>query len=110
MDLSMYQTCTHRTAVYPGCGSGDLLAVLYASLGLAGEAGEVANKVKKLLRDEDTPEKRKEIAAELGDVLWYLARVTEELGEDLGEIGQENLQKLEARQARGTIRGSGDRR
>ena len=90
---------------------GTMAGVQYLALGLTGEAGEVANKVKKLIRDGgDTPDKRKEIGKELGDVCWYLAVLAEELGSNLGKIMEDNLDKLEDRRARGVLGGSGDNR
>ncbi len=83
------------------------------TLGLVGEAGEIANKVKKIIRDNGgvvTPEQASQIAAEVGDVLWYVAALSRELGVDLGEVAQANIQKLTDRQARGVIGGSGDNR
>ena len=101
-----YQQSACKTAIFP-----KELGVQYLALGLTGEAGEVANKVKKLIRDGgDTPDKRKEISKELGDVCWYLAVLAEELGSNLGKIMEDNLNKLEDRRARGVLGGSGDNR
>jgi NTP pyrophosphatase (non-canonical NTP hydrolase) len=85
----------------------------YMALGLAGEAGEVANKAKKVIRDNDsalTLEARKAILDELGDVLWYVAGVASVLGASLEEVAQKNLDKLQARKSSGTLQGSGDSR
>lgn len=109
MELSDYQALSRRTATYPDAGDN----LVYPTLGLAGEAGEVAEKVKKLLRDEDGvlgDERRSAIAAELGDVLWYVAQVATEAGLELEEIAQANLDKLLSRQRRGVLSGSGDDR
>ena len=109
MDFSDYQQRSRVTAVYPGAGDN----LVYPTLGLAGEAGEVAEKVKKLIRDDAgvlSDERRAAIAKELGDVLWYVAQVATEAQLDLGEIAVENLRKLLSRQERGVLQGSGDDR
>jgi NTP pyrophosphatase (non-canonical NTP hydrolase) len=109
MLISEYQELSRRTATYPGAGDN----IVYPTLGLAGEAGEVAEKVKKLLRDDDgvmSRERREALAGELGDVLWYVAQVATEAGLDLEEIAQGNLDKLLSRQRRGVLSGSGDSR
>ena len=109
MLLSDYQKQSRRTAVYPNAGSD----IYYPTLGLASEAGEVAGKVKKVLRDNNgkmTDERRIELKAELGDVLWYVAQLATELGFDLDEVASENLDKLFSRQDRGVLQGSGDNR
>lgn len=113
MSFQTYQEATLDTAVYPGAGEGDLGAIVYTTLGLAGEAGEIPNKVKKILRDSGgtiTKETREAISKEIGDVLWYVARLADELGYNLGYIAEENLDKLESRVARGVLGGSGDDR
>jgi NTP pyrophosphatase (non-canonical NTP hydrolase) len=109
MLISEYQELSRRTATYPGAGDN----IVYPTLGLAGEAGEVAEKVKKLLRDDGgvlSADRRDALAGELGDVLWYVAQVATEAGLDLDEIAQGNLDKLRSRQRRGVLSGSGDRR
>jgi NTP pyrophosphatase (non-canonical NTP hydrolase) len=109
MLISEYQELSRRTATYPGAGDN----IVYPTLGLAGEAGEVAEKVKKLLRDDGgvmSEERREALAGELGDVLWYVAQVATEAGLDLEEIAQGNLDKLLSRQRRGVLSGSGDSR
>ncbi len=109
MDISEYQRRSRATAVYPDAG--DNLA--YPALGLCGEAGEAAEKVKKAMRDDGgvlTEERREALAAELGDVLWYVAQLATEAGLDLGEIAGDNLAKLLSRQERGVLQGSGDTR
>lgn len=108
--MNDYQGRAALTALYPDSGTGSVFALSYVALGLAGEAGEISNKVKKLLRDGDTPELREAIAAELGDVLWYLARAAEEIGLPLGVVADRNLTKLASRAERGAITGSGDQR
>ena len=89
-------------------------ATEYLTLGLTGESGEIANKVKKFIRDGAPPDeyeaKKIEIGYEIGDVMWYCAVLAEEMGMDLGHIMENNLQKLADRKARGTLSGSGDNR
>lgn len=107
-----YQLGTAETAKYPGAFEGNAIALSYLGLGL-GEAGEVQGKIKKILRDaggEISPEAAKEIGKELGDVLWYVGRMADELGFGLEDIAQANLDKLADRKARGVIGGSGDNR
>jgi NTP pyrophosphatase (non-canonical NTP hydrolase) len=109
VDISEYQRRSRATAVYPDAG--DNLA--YPALGLCGEAGEAAEKVKKAMRDDGgvlSDERREALAAELGDVLWYVAQLATEAGLDLGEIAGDNLAKLLSRQERGVLQGSGDTR
>lgn len=108
MHFDLYQFRATKTAVYPAS-----YKVMYPSLGLAAEAGEVANKVKKIYRDKDgvlSPQDAKEIAHEVGDVLWYLAALAKDLGYELSEIAEMNVLKLEDRMARGVLQGSGDNR
>ncbi len=104
-----YQKATAQTAKYP-----PQMALVYLSLGIASEAGEVAGKMKKRIRDGDSKMTREEwiqaMSSEIGDVLWYCARLADELGLDLGNIAQENMSKLLDRKARGVIGGSGDKR
>jgi NTP pyrophosphatase (non-canonical NTP hydrolase) len=108
LELADYQRLSRRTARYP---RSDWLA--YPALGLAGEAGEVAEHAKKAIRDDAgtvTEQRRAALAAELGDVLWYAAQLASELGLGLDEIAQANLDKLASRQRRGVLSGSGDER
>jgi NTP pyrophosphatase (non-canonical NTP hydrolase) len=108
MDLSEYQRQSRRTAEYPREAW-----LAYPALGLAGEAGEVAEHAKKAIRDdagEVSDERRAAMSKELGDVLWYVAQLATELGLDLNEIAGQNLEKLFSRQARGVLSGSGDDR
>ena len=103
-----YQISAVKTAIY-----GDHNKIFYPALGLAGEAGEVCNKVKKIFRDNNgqlTGEKREELAAELGDVLWYCAALANDLGLSLDIIARMNIIKLNSRKEAGTIGGSGDNR
>ena len=109
MSFADYQQRSRATAVYPGAGEN----LLYPTLGLCGEAGEGAEKVKKMLRDDDgvlTAERREALAKELGDVLWYVAQVATEAELDLQEVADANLRKLLSRQERGVLQGSGDER
>jgi NTP pyrophosphatase (non-canonical NTP hydrolase) len=109
VDLASYQARSRQTAVYPNAGDN----LVYPALGLCGEAGEVAEKIKKALRDDGgtlTPERRAALAAELGDVLWYLAQLSTEAGLDLAELAEANLAKLLSRQERNVLQGSGDNR
>lgn len=87
--------------------------IVYPTLGLANEAGEVAGKIKKLFRDKGgriTGDDRAALKMELGDVLWYLAQICTELDLDLAEVAAANLEKLRSRQERGAIGGDGDER
>jgi len=84
---------------------------MYVALGLAGEVGEVCNKIKKVIRDDRgivTPLVQTQLAAELGDCFWYLARLTDELKLKSDVILQNNMDKLNSRKARGKLKGSGD--
>ena len=109
MNFSDYQIKSQATAKYPAIGHG----VIYPTLGLVNEAGEVAGKIKKVFRDksgEISAETREALKAELGDVLWYLAQTCTELEISLDEVAESNLTKLLDRQARGKIQGDGDNR
>lgn len=105
-----YQEWTRSTAIYPSAGGKDLPALMYCALGLCGEAGEVADKVKKLYRDGMDFELTQNVKKELADVMWYLARVADELGMTLSELMDMSYRKLEDRKARNVIGGSGDNR
>ncbi len=109
MDFNEYQTKSRKTAGYPAIGH----PVIYPTLGLANEAGEVAGKIKKVFRDKEgqiSAETRQALKADLGDVLWYIAQVATELGLSLDEIAEYNITKLYDRLERGKIRGDGDNR
>jgi NTP pyrophosphatase (non-canonical NTP hydrolase) len=109
------EQCASEFAFYPGM-------LIYPALGLAGEAGEVVEKVKKLVRDDEMPldenfhtseidpEKRLAIALELGDVMFYVAMIADDIDYTLSEIADMNLEKLADRKNRGHLRGSGDNR
>jgi NTP pyrophosphatase (non-canonical NTP hydrolase) len=109
MNFEDFQKIVKKTSIYPSQGNN----VAYVTLGLAGEAGEVADKVKKLIRDDKgilTPDKKKEMIKELGDVLWYLTACAIELGVNLEDVAQRNAHKVEDRKARGVLSGEGDNR
>jgi NTP pyrophosphatase (non-canonical NTP hydrolase) len=114
-----YQLGAYKTAVHPGAGvqagalEGGVEAWVYLSLGLNGEAGEVAEVVKKALRDDHgvlTPESRAKLEKEMGDVLWYLARLADVTGFSLEAVARHNLEKLADRAARKVLAGSGNDR
>jgi len=102
-DFDAYQIQAKKTAIYPKSDG-----LTYTALGLANESGEYCGKLKKFIRDGFFDDKA--AADELGDVLWYLALCAEELGYDLSEIAQMNLDKLKDRANRGVLGGSGDTR
>ncbi len=109
MNFEEYQKESRKTAVYPPIGK----EFVYPALGLAGEAGEVAEKVKKIFRDENgevSETKRLELQKELGDVLWYVAQLATEFGLQLDDVARHNLEKLRSRQERGALHGDGDNR
>jgi NTP pyrophosphatase (non-canonical NTP hydrolase) len=108
VELTEYQRLSRRTAEYPREAW-----LAYPALGLAGEAGEVAEHAKKAIRDDGgslSDERKTAMSKELGDVLWYVAQIATELGLDLNAIAEENLEKLLSRQQRGVLSGSGDER
>lgn len=107
-DLDMYQKVALTTAIYPR-----EQAIIYPTLGLTGEAGEVANKVKKIIRDGSDSKDEKlvsEIKAEIGDCLWYIAVLANDFDIKLSDIASTNLEKLANRKKNNTIHGSGDTR
>jgi NTP pyrophosphatase (non-canonical NTP hydrolase) len=109
MTFKEYQNLSKRTALYPEFGA----RWVYPALGLASEAGEVADKIKKVIRDhggEISDERRAGIQQELGDVLWYVAQLCSDLDLSMAETAQMNLDKLFSRQDRGKLGGSGDER
>lgn len=119
MSLSFdeYQSQTSSTAVYPG--QSEPLGLLYAAIGAGNEAGEILGKVKKAIRDDGygtshtddlTDDRKEQILDEVGDVLWYLARVCEEADSSLGSCAEKNVSKLQSRLERGVLGGSGDNR
>ncbi len=109
MNFSNYQTKSRRTAKYPSIGH----PVIYPTLGLTNEAGEVAGKIKKIFRDKGgviNAADKEALKSELGDVLWYLAQVCTELELSLDEVAEYNIEKLFSRLERGKIGGEGDNR
>jgi len=101
MDMGYYQQEAVKTAIYKD-------SIIYPALGLGNEAGEVQGKIKKMLRDGTFD--KDAIAAEIGDVLWYIAALCRDLEIDMAEVALKNLAKLKSRQERGTLQGSGDKR
>lgn len=109
MKLNDYQAAAQETAVYPTLGH----PIVYPALGLAGEAGEVAEKIKKLCRDHDgvlNDERRMGICKELGDTLWYVSETARQAGLTLEEVAMCNIEKLRSRSLRNTLHGEGDNR
>jgi NTP pyrophosphatase (non-canonical NTP hydrolase) len=109
MQFNDYQDRAAKFAIYPTLGQ----PIVYPALGLNGEAGEVAEKVKKLVRDTDgtiTEDFRKAICKELGDALWYISETARQAGLSLEDVAAGNLAKLDERLNNGTINGSGDNR
>lgn len=108
MNVSDYQGRARETAIYD-----EKYKIMYPALGLAGETGEVCDKIKKIYRDNEgvvTEEKKKELSKELGDVAWYLANLASDLDLNLGKILAENIEKLKSRAERGVLGGDGDNR
>ena len=108
MSFDIYQEKTGETAIYPPDK-----ALEYLTLGLCSEAGEVAGKLKKIIRDHDgviDEDAAHKLSLEIGDVLWYVAQLSTTLGLQLSEVAEDNLKKLSARKNKGTITGSGDYR
>jgi NTP pyrophosphatase (non-canonical NTP hydrolase) len=109
MEFNEYQKQARTTAIYAGFGKN----FIYPTLGLVGESGEVAEKIKKIIRDGNgvvSEEQKRELEKELGDVLWYVANLGVELGLEMDDIAAKNIAKLKFRQERGTLHGSGDNR
>lgn len=108
MELNDYQKAAISTAIYPNDNN-----ISYLALAICGEAGELADKVKKVIRDKQgqfyIPDLTA-IAMELGDILWYAANLAKVLGYDLSDIAQLNIEKINGRVERGTLHGSGDNR
>lgn len=107
-ELDEYQNFAWETSIYPTD-----MSIIYPALGLAGETGEVVDKIKKVYRDNDKQfdsEHKKAIAKELGDVLWYAANIATDLGYRLSEIAQMNVDKINSRRERNMMHGEGDER
>ena len=105
-NLNGYQMKARKYSIYP-----ERMKITYPALGLAGEAGEVADKVKKIYRDgRDDARFKGDIAKEIGDVLWYCAALADDLGYSLQQIAEMNIYKLQCRMNKGTIVGDGDDR
>ena len=102
MTFDEYQKFARSTAIYP-----KECKVTYPTLGLCGEAGEVAEKGKKNIRYDKSLDG---VGLELGDVLWYISALADDLGVTLEEVAQANVDKLQSRKNRGKIGGSGDNR
>ncbi len=110
MTLDDYQKRALTTVIASDSEFRDLL---HWVLGINGEAGEIAEKIKKIIRDksgEVSEADKTELAAEIGDVLWYLAVFAHHLGVSFDDVATRNLDKLQSRQARGVLQGSGDNR
>ncbi|WP_028841976.1 nucleoside triphosphate pyrophosphohydrolase family protein [Thermodesulfovibrio yellowstonii] len=107
MTFKEYQHLAKQTAIYQE--NTNYPAWIYPALGLCDEAGEIAGKLKRIIRDNKTPDKE-EIKKELGDVLWYVAAVAWEFGIDLEDVARTNIEKLFSRKERNTLHGSGDNR
>ena len=108
MNFNEYQTIAKTTAIYPRTD-----ALVYPVLGLTGEAGEIANKVKKVIRDNEgvlSEKSRQSILDELGDVLWYVSALASDLDVSLEDVAHRNVVKLQKRMDKGTLGGSGDER
>ena len=115
MDFDEYQAKSRTTAspYIDACDKQEVPAFFYSGLGLAGEGGEIANNLKKIIRDDGgvvTGDRRLALTKELGDVLWYVANLATDIGVSLSFVASENLVRLADRAARGVIRGSGDNR
>jgi NTP pyrophosphatase (non-canonical NTP hydrolase) len=109
MDFKEYQKVSRKTAVYPDIDKN----FIYPTLGLAGETGEVVEKIKKVIRDKNgvvDEETRAEILKEMGDTLWYLSQLATELGISFDDVAVKNIEKLQSRLERGVLHGKGDNR
>jgi len=113
LSLNEYQQATKTTAIYPIVEHRGNPLPVYPVLGLVGEAGEIAEKIKKIIRDKDGRPSESDLLllkAELGDVLWYISQISSDLGYNLESVARDNLDKLRDRKDRGKLGGSGDTR
>jgi len=111
MDFDAYQKLASKTATYGGKDSTYVL--MYLSMGLAGESGEVIEKLKKAVRNDNgivSEERKEDLKKELGDVLWYLSQLANALGISLADVAEQNIKKLADRAERGVIKSEGDSR
>jgi NTP pyrophosphatase (non-canonical NTP hydrolase) len=110
MNFQDYQHQAAQTAIYPKVGGHGFV---YPVMGLAGEVGEVSEKLKKVIRDKNghiDEATRAELAKELGDVMWYVAQLATELDLKLADVARNNIEKLLSRQERNLLKGDGDNR
>tara|TARA_B100000700_G_scaffold59493_1_gene64855 strand:- start:427 stop:762 length:336 start_codon:yes stop_codon:yes gene_type:complete len=106
MEMNQYQEAARKTAIYP-----DEYGLVYTVLGLNGEAGEIAEKIKKSIRDNQSLEEIKPaLIDEIGDVLWYVANLAHEVGISMNEVAIRNINKLQSRSKRNVLHGDGDNR
>lgn len=113
MEFDEYQKKAAKYDLFEAVSDFREVGFIEKVLGLTGEAGETADKIKKILRDKDgeiSDEDRESIAKELGDVLWYVAAIARYLGVDLSEVAEGNINKLESRYQRNKLHGAGDER
>ena len=113
MDFKEYQMRARRYDLFKPSGDYNTVSVVEKVLGLAGEAGETADKVKKILRDKNgliSDVDKREVVKELGDTLWYISAISSYLGVELEEVAKQNIDKLESRRRRNQLHGEGDNR
>lgn len=113
MNFNEYQIEARKTAIYPNMNMSHSLALAYLGLGLTGEAGECAEKIKKLIRDKDgviTEEFKDNLILEISDIMWYMSNLCSELNIPLETVAYKNLEKLKSRAERNMLKGSGDNR
>ena len=114
MEFKKYQEETHKTAIFPPLTlAGEELTFIYPALGLEGEVGEVAENIKKIIRDDGgyiSEIRHNNLIKEIGDVLWYISELCTATGIDLDYVASSNIEKLKDRQQRGVLQGSGNER